>query len=110
MSSLPRSRVYIKDELPSDLRKNAKLIEKSRNDWKEKHKEKMLEIKALKTRVEEARDSRDNHKEEKTKIIEEFKNTCRENELLKKEIIKLTLEKEELLRKDELKKTKQIPS
>lgn len=109
MSSSPRSR-YVKDELPSDLRKNAKVIEKSRNDWKEKHRERMLEIKALKTRVEEARASRDYYKEEKTKIIEELKNTYRENDLLKKEVIRLTFEKEELLKKEDLKKTKQPPS
>jgi hypothetical protein len=41
-------RKYKKDETPSAVRKKAKQLENSRDDWKEKHQEKQASIKALK--------------------------------------------------------------
>lgn len=89
-------KTYIKNEPACLVRKNAKKIEKSRDDWKEKNLEKANSIKALKTRVLEARDSRDDWKANCLKNSEEKKILQEKIELLEKELFLERLEKDSL--------------
>jgi hypothetical protein len=103
--SQDEKRKYKKDETPSIIRKKAKKLEDSRDDWKEKNQEKQASIKALKARMDETKVSRENWKlkslqHENDAIFHKKKVECLEEDLLKER-----LEKEYLLRViDELKK------
>lgn len=100
-------KTYIKDEPASLVRKNAKKIEKSRDDWKEKNLEKANSIKALKMRVLEAKDSRDNWKSNCLKNLEEKEVLLEKIQLLEKELFLERLDKDSLQRTiQELKKNR----
>jgi hypothetical protein len=96
MSSPKEKKIYIKDEPVSIVRKNAKKIEKSRNDWKEKNQEKANSIKALKTRVLEAKASRDNWKVDYLKRSEEIKVLQEKIQELEKDLFVERLQKDSL--------------
>jgi chromosome segregation ATPase len=92
-------KIYIKDELPSDLRKTIKLLQQSREEWKERNREKNERIKALKVRLQETKDSRNKIKAEKKEYLRQLKASLEEVENLKSELAKLSREKEESLDK-----------
>lgn len=89
-------KAYVKDESVSFVRKNAKKIEKSRDDWKEKNHEKANSIKALKTRVLEAKTSRDNWKIDYLKNSEEIRVLQEKIHGLEEELFTERLEKDSL--------------
>jgi len=91
-------KTYIKNEPVSRVRKNAKKIEKSRDDWKEKNQDKANSIKALKTRVLETKTSRDNWKLESLKNSEEIVILREKVQTLERELIEERLEKDSLHR------------
>lgn len=91
-------KTYIKNEPVSHVRKNAKKMEKSRDDWKEKNLEKANSIKALKTRVLEAKTSRDSWKLESLQYSKEVKILEEKVQTLEKELIVERIEKEGLQR------------
>jgi len=101
-------RKYIKDEAPSEIRKKAKKIEKSRDEWKEKHQEKQASIKALKARMSETKASREDWKLKSLQYENDATLHRKKVECLEELLLKERLEKEHLLREvAELKKKRQ---
>lgn len=98
-------RKYKKDEPPSAIRKKAKKLENSRDDWKEKHKEKQDSIKALKARMDETKTSRESWKLKSLQHENDAIFYKEKIEILEGQLLKECLEKEYLLREvAELKK------
>jgi FtsZ-binding cell division protein ZapB len=98
-------RKYKKDETPSAVRKKAKQLENSRDDWKEKHQEKQASIKALKARMDETKASRENWKLRSLQYENDATFHKKKVERLEEELIKERIEKAYLLNEiEELKK------
>lgn len=96
---------YVKNEPASVSRKKAKLMEESRDSWKEKNQEKHNSIKALKARLEETKKSRSDWKLEYLKQTNETDIYKEKVQSLENELIKERFEKEFLLKEiDSLKK------
>jgi hypothetical protein len=51
----PKKKKYKKDETPSSLRKKNKKLENSRDDWKDKNRERQESLKALKKQFNETK-------------------------------------------------------
>ena len=100
-----RAKKYVKNEQVSNVRKKAKIMENSRNAWKEKNQEKQDSIKALKARMIEKEASRDSWKLKNLKNSHEAEVYKEKAQALEQELIKERFEKECLLREiEELKK------
>lgn len=97
----PEKKKYIKHESTSAVRKNAKKMKKSRDDWKEKNQEKLDSIRALKARMSETKVSRENWKLESLKHASEAEAYKEKAQILEQELIKERIEKECLLREIE---------
>lgn len=89
-------KLYIKNEPASLVRKNAKKVEKSRDEWKEKNQEKANSIRALKTRVLETKNSRDTWKSNCLKNTGEIELLIEKNQLLEKELFLERLHRDSL--------------
>lgn len=92
----PKKKTYIKNESASAVRKNAKIIEKSRDDWKGKNQEKADSIRALKTRILETKDSRENWKANCLNNSKEINLLIEKNQLLEKELFLERLKRDSL--------------
>jgi hypothetical protein len=98
-------RKYKKDETPSVIRKKAKKLENSRDEWKEKHQEKQASIKALKARMDETKASRENWRLKSLQYENDAIFYKKRVEILEEQLLKERLEKEYLMREAaELKK------
>ena len=97
-----KKKKYVKHEQTSVVRKKAKKLEKSRDDWKEKNQEKQDSIKALKARMAETKESRENWKLESLRNANETEIYKQKIEVLELELIQERIEKEGLLREIEV--------
>ena len=97
---------YVKNEPASVPRKKAKLMEESRDAWKEKNQEKLNSIKALKARLNETKESRKDWKLEYLKQTNETDIYKEKAQTLENELIKERFEKEYLLTEIETLKKK----
>jgi hypothetical protein len=94
-----KKRKYIKDEPISMVRKKAKDLESSRDEWKEKNRAKQNSIKALKMRMRETQESREDWKLKNLKNANDLE-VCREKiQNLEQELIIERFEKIALLSK-----------
>ena len=90
-------RKYKKDETTSEVRKKAKVMEKSRDDWKVKNREGQQALKSLKKRMDETKGSRETWRakflevEEESRVSKE-KIADLETELFKERFEKLALQ------------------
>jgi hypothetical protein len=104
-------RKYKKDETTSKVRKKAKVLEKSRNDWKDKNREVQQSLKTLKKRMKEKDESRESWQLKYVKATEEARMnreriTELEAELAKERLEKFALEEKIARTKETLKKNK----
>jgi hypothetical protein len=86
-------RKYRKDETTSEVRKKAKVLEKSRDDWKDKNREVQESLKTLKRRMKEKDEPRESWRLKYVKAIEEARVSQERITELEAELIKERLEK-----------------
>jgi len=105
MTSEEPKKKYKKDETASSLRKKSKKLEESRNDWKDKNRERQESLKALKKQFKETKAVQDCLRIDCLKNANDLK-VCEEKiKDLEQELIKERFEKLHLYEKiEELKK------
>lgn len=85
---------YKKDEIPSNIRKKAKKMENSRDNWKEKNQKSQYSLKILKARFQEIVVSRESWKEGNRAYAEEIKNYQEKIKCLEEKLLQEKIEKE----------------
>jgi septal ring factor EnvC (AmiA/AmiB activator) len=105
MTAEPPKKIYKKDESPSTLRKKSKKLEESRDDWKNKNRERQESLKALKKKFEEIKVVRDCLRLDCLKNANDLKDAEEKIEDLEGQLIKERFEKLHLYEQiEELKK------